>query len=327
MSLTDNTSETSLSEVLEADSDIPMSGPAYVPDAFAISNTEPTYPPTPPPSPYSPSKFHKLSMLADHATQFSESPRVFRHARSSARHKEYSLPSLGQRQAYKTHPRRKKEMFVEYPRLPSVPPLELEPTTVSPTADLVLPTAHAEVATTLLNPVEIQLSSRFAAQCNVVESQCITTDTPVAPTPTPHNAPRGTQKSRLTIKIPGLVDRLALRLLGSCSVTEQTEHDEEDVDGSSLDGYSASESSCEGDIDDDDDPVSRYPLPSPDRPSRRSSRRSTAPPYHHAGGKSKRKELWAGADTRVRGEVPAFLLRPPTIGRPRTRVLRSGCVY
>src|SRR5579863_9582873 len=114
MSLTDNTSETILSDVLEANSYIPMSGPAYVPDALAISNTEAIYPPTPPPSPYSPSKFDKLSMsmLADHATQVSKSPRVFRHARSSARHKEYSLPSPEQRQAYKTRSRRKKEMFV-----------------------------------------------------------------------------------------------------------------------------------------------------------------------------------------------------------------------
>jgi len=143
---------------------------------------------------------------------------------------------------------------------------------------------------------------------------------------TPRDAPRATQKTGLTIKIPGLVDRLALRLLGSCSVTEQTE-DEEDVDGSSLNGYSTSESSSEGDIDDDDDPASHSSDRSSRRKSRRKSRRSAAAPYHRAGGKPKRKELWADADTRAGGVVPVFLLRPPTIDRPRTRVLRSGCIY
>jgi hypothetical protein len=143
----------------------------------------------------------------------------------------------------------------------------------------------------------------------------------------PHDAARATQKTGLTIKIPGLVDRLALRLLGSCSVTKRAEEDEEDAGGSSLDGYSASESSSEGDIDDDDDPASRSPSPSHDRSSRRKSRRSAAAPYRRAGGKPKRKELWADAETRVGGEVPAFLLKPPTIERPRTQVLRSGCIY
>jgi hypothetical protein len=320
MSLTDDASETSLADVLEADSDIPMSAPTYVPTVVAIPNTEPTYPPTPSPSPYSLPQFPELSVLADHATQVSKSHCVIRHLRSSARHKAYSLPSPEQRQAYKRHSRRRKDMFVECPLLPSIPPVK--PTIVSPTADLVLPSVHAEVAATSVNPAEVQLSSRFAAQCNVVESQRIMTDTLSPSTLTPRDAPRAPQKTGLTIKIPGLVDRLALRLLGSCSVTEQTEG-EEDVDGSSLNGHSTSESSSEGDIDDGDDLASR----SSDRSSRRKSRRITAAPYHRAGGKPKRKELWAEANTRAGGEVPDFLLRPPTIDRPRTRVLRSGGIY
>ena len=309
MSLTDDASETSLADISEANSDIPMSAPAYVP------NTEATINSTYPPSPYSPPH------LADHATQVSKTQSVLRHTRSSARHKAYSLPSPEQRQAYKRHSRRKKDMFVEGLHLPSVPPVK--PTTVSPTADLVLSSVHAEVAATLVNPVEIQLSSRFAAQCNVVESQRPMTDTLSPSMLTPTDATRATQKTGLIIKIPGLVDRLALRLLGSCSVTEQTE-DEEDIDGSSLNGCSTSESSSEGDIDDDDDnPASR----SSDRSSRRKSRRNATAPYHRAGGNPKRKELWTDAGTRAGGEVPVFLLRQLSIDRPRPRVLRSGCIY
>jgi hypothetical protein len=324
MSLADNTSEAGLSDVLEADSDVPMSVPAYVPDAMAISNTESTFPPTPPPSPYSAPRLHELSTLVDHATQISKSRGVLRHTRSSARHKVYSLPSQEQRRAYKKHSRGKKDMFVEGPRFPFAP---VQPTAVFHLGGLVLPTVDPEVVATIVN---LQLSSRFATQCNVGENQCISTDSPLTPTLTAHDAPCATQKSGLTIKIPGPVDRLALRLLGSCSVTEQMGEDE-DEDGSSLDGYSASESSSsssEGDIDDnEDDTVSRSSSLSPDRSSRRKSRRSAAAPYHRTGGKSKRKELWVDTDTRVGGEVPAFLLRSPTVERPRTRFLRSGHVY
>jgi hypothetical protein len=104
--------------------------------------------------------------------------------------------------------------------------------------------------------------------------------------------------------------------------------EDEDEDGSSLDGYSASESSSEGDIDDDDnDTASRSSSLGPDRSSRRNSRRSAAAPYHRTGGRSKRKELWVDADTQAGGEVPTFLLRSPTVERPRTRFLRSGHVY
>jgi len=322
MSLSDDASETSLSDVLEAniDSDIPMSALAYVPNAVSAPNPDITYLSTPPASPRTPSHFHDLSMLADIAAQVPKGHCVRRHARSSARYSAYSVPSPEQRQTFKRHSRQKKVMFVEDPHLPSVPPVK--PTPVSPTADLVLASVHKEVQDTLVNPVEIHLSSQFSAQCNVVERECIT-DSVLTPTPTPH----ATQKSNLTIKIPGLVDRLALRLLGSCNVTGQSEG-EEDVDGSSLDGYATSESSSEGDIDDDGDSTFRSSSASPDRSSRRKLRRRAATPYHRAGRESKRKELWVDADAGAGAgsDVPAFLLGPPTTGRPRTRVLRSGCV-
>jgi hypothetical protein len=77
-----------------------------------------------------------------------------------------------------------------------------EPSTILSTADLALPSVHAGVAATL---AEIHLST------------------------TPHDAYRATRKSDPTIKIPSPVDRLALRLLSSCNVSEQTEEDKDVV--------------------------------------------------------------------------------------------------
>jgi len=317
MSLPDHASESSLSDVLGPNADIPVPASTYIPSAVATPNTDCLS--TPPTSPYSSSHLHKLSMPGDLATKVSERHRVHRHARTSARYSAYSLPSLGQRQAFKRRSP-KKEMFIEVPHLPSVPPVE--PTTVSPTADLVLAGMHVEVSPTPTNPVEIDLSSQFSAYCNVTESPSIPRDAVSTTTLTPHDALRAPQKSGLTIKIPGLVDRLALRLLGSCSVTEQTE-DEEGLDDSSPDGYAPSESSSESDIEDDKHPTFHSSSSSPDRTSRRKLRHGVAAPYHRAGGKLKRKELWVDADTPAGSEVPDFLLGPPTTGRP----LRSGRLY
>jgi len=315
MPLADNASQASLSDDLEANADIP--------NAVATPNTD--YLPTPPISPYASSHLHKLSMPVDDlATKVSKGHYVHRHTRTSARHSAYSLPSLGQRQAFKRRSPCKKEMFVEGPHLPSVP--LVEPTIVSPTAGLVLPSMHVEVSPTLLNPIETHLSSQFSAHCNVTENPSTPTDTVLTPTPTPHGALRTSQESGLTIKIPGLVDRLALRLLGSCSVTEQTEK-EEDLDDSSLGGYAPSESSSEDDIEDDHNPAFYSSSLSPDRTSRRKLRRGAAAPYHRARGNSKRKMLWVEADTPTGSEVPDFLLGPPTMGHPHTRALRSKRLY
>jgi len=318
MSLPDNAC---LSDVLEPNADIPVPASTYIPSAVATPNTGCLS--TPPTSPYPSSHLHKLSMPGNLATKVSERHRVHRHARTSARYSAYSLPSLGQRQAFKRRSP-KKEMFIEVPHLPSVPPIE--PTTVSPTADLILAGMHVEVSPTPTNPVEIDLSSQFSAYCNVAESPSTPRDTVSTTTLTPHDALRAPKKSGLTIKIPGLVDRLALRLLGSCSVTEQTE-DDEGLDDSSPDGYAPSESSSESDIEDDYHPAFHPSSSSPDRTSRRKLRRGAASPYHRAGGKLKRKELWADADTPAGSEVPDFLLGSPTTGRLRTRPPRSGHLY
>ena len=320
MSLPDNASESSLSDVLEPNANIPVPASTYIPSAMATPNTDCL--PTPP---YSSSHLHKLSMPGDLATKVSERHRIHRHTRTSARYSAYSLPSLGQRQVFKRRSP-KKEMFIEVPHLPSVPPVE--PTTVSPTSNLVLAGMHVEVSPTPTNPVKIDLSSQFSTYCKVTESPSIPRDTVSTTTLTPHDsdALRAPQKSGLTIKIPGLVDRLALRLLGSCSVTEQTE-DEEGLDDSSPDGYAPSESSSESDIEDNYHPAFRPSSSSPDRTSRRKLRRGAASPYHRAGGKLKRKELWVDADTPAGSEVPDFLLGSPTTGRLRTRPPRSGRLY
>ena len=322
MPLVDNTSEASLSDVLEANADIPMPVSTCIPSAVATPNTDCLS--TAPTFPYASSHLHELSMPSGLATKVSERHGVLRHARTSTRHNAYSLPSLGQRQAFKRRSRHKKDMFVEGSHLPSVPPIE--PTAVSPATDLVLASMHVEMSSTRLNPIEIHLSSQFSAHCNVTESSSIPTDTVLTPTLTSHDALSTSQMSGLTIKIPGLVDRLALRLLGSCSVTERIE-EEEDVDDSSLDGYSPSESSSESDVEGDYNPTFHSSSSNPDRTSRRRLRRGAAAPYHRAGGKLKRKELWADADSPAGSEVPDFLLGPPTAGRPRSRALRSGRLY
>ncbi|KAH9006584.1 hypothetical protein EDB86DRAFT_750416 [Lactarius hatsudake] len=130
---------------------------------------------------------------------------------------------------------------------------------------------------------------------------------------TPHV--RIAKKSGLTIKIPSLVDRLALRLVHSCNVAEQAE--EEDL-YYSPDEYTASESSFEGEQDYILRPSS--PCSSPDRLSRRELRRRAVAPYHRTG-KSRRKELWLNSEV-----VPAVLLSPFSSER-HTRSLRSGHRY
>lgn len=319
MHLADNASIASLSEDLEANTDIPIPVSTYIPNPNAVATSNTDYYPTPPIFPYASSHLHKLSMPVDDlATKVSKRNYVHRHTRTSARHSAYSLPSLGQRQAFKRRSPRKKEMFVEGPHLPSVAPVE--PTIVPPITDLILPSMHVEVSPTLLNPIEIHLSSQFSAHCNVTESPSTPTDAVLTPTLTSHGTLRTSQKSGLTIKIPGLVDRLALHLLSSCSVMEQTEED--DLDDSSLGGYAPSESSSEDDIEGDHNPAFYSSSSSPDRTSRRKLRRGAASPYHRAGGKSKRKVSWVDADTPTGSEVPDFLLGSPTTGH--TRALRSG---
>ncbi|KAH9956203.1 hypothetical protein BC827DRAFT_814261 [Russula dissimulans] len=243
-----------------------------------------------------------------------------RRERSLACYSAYSLPSREERREFKRQFRRKKEMFVDEPHLPFV---------------------HA-----LVRPAEILLTNQFASQCHVVENEPTLVDSVLTSASMPFDERRSADSentvlggttlgyfdlqrtaSRLKIKIPGLVDRLALRLRRSCQ-TGQAEEDE-DVDAlASLDSYCASEtSSSDGDIDDDDDYdcpsrcSSAVEAPRPDRSSRRKLRRCVASPYSRIGGKPKRKELWVDVDISA-GSEPAFPLASPTSDRPR--VLRSG---
>ena len=76
--------------------------------------------------------------------------------------------------------------------------------TVPPTAYLALPSVHSDVATTL---GERHLS-----------------------TSAPQESYRATKYSYLSIRIPGVINRLSLRRVGSCSVSRQTEEEEVVVD-------------------------------------------------------------------------------------------------
>ncbi|KAH9996690.1 hypothetical protein BJV74DRAFT_281744 [Russula compacta] len=326
VSVSDNASETDVSDILEANSDLSVSSETStgVHGSGVVSNTDLNSLPTPPSSPYAPPYSHELPMSGGQATQFSERQCVVRRVRPSARHSAYSLPSREQRQAFKMHSRHRKDMFVQGHPLPIGPPVE--PTTVLPTADLVLANGRVEVPSKPVNPVETNLSAQFAAQCTVVESQRTPTDTVFTPMATSPNPRRPTKKSGLTIKIPGLVDRLALRLLGSCNVTGQAEEDES-VESPSLDGDTASETSSDGDIDDDDHRTfcssPSLAAPKPNRSSRRELRRRATAPYHRTGGKPKRKELWVAGTPGRRASCQPFCS-----GRPLHSVLvLEFCVH
>lgn len=233
---------------------------------------------------------------------------VKRRVKSFARHKAYSVPSRGQREAFKRDSRRKKDMFVENPFIPFI---SNEPPTLSTVFDpralgTALPSTPAQQA-------ELYLPALLEDKCTMKETlEQSQFAQPFVLTP----RMRATKKSGLTIKIPGLVDRLALRLVHSCNVAEQAE---DDLDYS-PDGYTASESSSEGEQDYTPPPSS--PCSSPDRLSRRQLRRRAVAPYHRAG-KSKRKELWLNSEV-----LPEVLRSPFSLERQtRTRSLRSGHRY
>jgi hypothetical protein len=221
---------------------------------------------------------------------------VQRSAKSCNRYKAYSVLSRG---------RRRKEIFVENSFQSNGPP------TLSPAFDP-FPISGTDVPSTLAHQAEIYLPPLLEDKCsmkeNLEQSQCDQAGSDL----TPHV--RVAKKSGLTIKIPSVVDRLALRLVHSCNVAEQAE---EDLDYS-PDGYTASESSFEGEQDFILRPSS--PCSSPDRLSRRQLRRGAVAPYHRAGN-PKRKELWVNSEV-----VPAILLSPCSLDK-HTRSLRSGRRY
>jgi hypothetical protein len=309
MSLTDTTIEASLLNTLEENADISVSAPDCAVYTSAAPNVGLNPSPSSPTSTYASSLYDEQPTLDDHAIRSSNSRGVVRGARCSTRHNAYSVPSREQRQAFKQQFRLKKHIFVDNSYDHSVTSV---PTIVSSAFNRAQASSDIEATSMSKNPIEPYLSTLFSAQCNVTANQYAgmeTTSNLMIPS-------RTSKESGLTIKIPSLVDRLALRLLDSCNVTEQTEEDE---DTDSLDGYSASESSSDG----DGDCVNiNFSMPSPNRFSRRKIRRSAIAPYHRTG-KSKRKEWWLSVDEKTGSEVPAFLLLPSG----RTRELRSGRRY
>jgi len=235
---------------------------------------------------------------------------VQRRVKSSMRHQAYSVPPRGQHEELKRNSKRNsgrmKDMFVENPSTFNEPP------TLSPAFDP-LSTSGTDVPSTLTHQAENYLPTLLEDKCSMKETLEQSQSAQAGSVSTPHV--RVAKKSGLTIKIPSLVDRLALRLVHSCNVAEQAE---EDLDYS-PDGYTASESSFEGEQDYTLRPSS--PCSSPDRLSRRQHRRRTVAPYPRAG-KPKRKELWLNSEV-----VPAILLSPPFSLDRRTRGLRSGRRY
>jgi hypothetical protein len=249
-----------------------------------------------------------LDALPAQASRPSDKNFVKRRVKSFMRHKAYSVPSRGQREAFKRDSRGKKDMFIENPFIPFV---SNGPPTLSPAFDP-LSTLGTDVPSTLAHQAELYLPALLEDKCSMKETLEQPQSAQADSVSTPHV--RVTKKSGLTIKIPGLVDRLALRLVHSCNVAEQAE---EDLDYS-PDGYTASESSFEGEQDYILRPSS--PCSSPDRLSRRQLRRRAVAPYHRAGN-PKRKELWLNSQV-----VPEVLLSPLSLER-QTRSLRSGRRY
>ncbi|KAH9177787.1 hypothetical protein EDB89DRAFT_2064740 [Lactarius sanguifluus] len=200
------------------------------------------------------------------------------------------------------------DMFVEDPFNPFA---SNGPPTLSPAFDPLLSTSGTSVPSILAHQVELYLPALLEDKCSMEETRSQSAQAYSVSTPHVRTA----KKSGLTIKIPSLVDRLALRLVHSCNVAEQAE--EEDL-YYSPDGYSASESSFDGEQDYILRPSS--PCSSPDRLSRRETRRRAVAPYYRMS-KSKRKELWLNSEL-----VPAVLLSPFSSER-HTRSLRSGHRY
>lgn len=306
MSLTHTVFDADIPDSSEGDADMSMSTAARVPNlAVSPVTVDLDYTPSSPASSDASSSCDDLGALATQASPPSDKNCVQRRVKSFMRHKAYSVPSRGQREAFKKTSRREKDMFVENPFIPTTS--NGQPT-LSPAFDPLLSTSGTNVPSTLEHQAELCLPAMLEDKCSMKEtrgqsSQAGSDSTPRA---------RVAKKSGLTIKIPGLVDRLALRLVHSCNVVEQVE--EEDLDYS-PDGYTASESSFEGDQDHILRPSS--PCSSPDRLSRRELRRRAVAPYHRTG-KPKRKELWLNSEV-----VPAVLLSPFTSER-HTRGLRFG---
>jgi hypothetical protein len=136
----------------------------------------------------------------DRSTSFSKRYNAIRRGRSTAaRYSAYKLPSREQRHAWNRNSCRK-ELFVSGPDDSSIPPAQ--PSTVHPTADLALPSVHVDMAAPHVEEHGHHTHLPYDAQ----------------------------SKSDMIIKIPSAVDRLGLQLLESCTVSEQTEEDEDAVD-------------------------------------------------------------------------------------------------
>lgn len=260
MSLVDIVSEAGSSDLLEAnDDDASLPDPALVVDAEALSNTNLDCVSTIPMSP-----LLKRPVSDDCSTLFSKRHCAIRPARSIARYSAYKIPSREQRQAFNRKCRRK-EMFAD--DLHDSVISAAEPSTVPLTAYLALPSVHSDVAIMLgEKPTSTMPHDSYRATQNsdlsiripgVVDRLALQLGACSVSKQTKEEeevVDRATQKSGLKIKIPGLVDRLALRFLSSLNVEEQTEEDE-DVDSLSLDGYTASESSFDGGDGDIDDDI------------------------------------------------------------------------
>ncbi len=150
------------------------------------------YLPSPPTSP-----LYGRPVSDDRSTPFSKRYLAVRRARSTARYSAYIRPSREQRQAFSRNSRRK-EMFVDGLDSAFIP--LTEPSAVHPTADLALLSVREDMATP---PVEEHLTTM------------------------PYDAHPATDQMT---RIPDVVDRLGLRLLNSCNVSEQTKEDDEDED-------------------------------------------------------------------------------------------------
>ncbi|KAH9060560.1 hypothetical protein EDB87DRAFT_1727128 [Lactarius vividus] len=308
VSLTHAVFDADISDNSEGDADISVSTATRVPSFATSPFNDLDYTSSSPSSSYTSSICDNQGALAARASPPSDKNCVQRRVKSFMRHKAYSVPSRGQREAFKRDNHRKKDMFVEDPFIPFA---SNESLTLSPAFDPLLSTSGTSAPSILAHQVELYLPALLEDKCSMEETRCQSAQ--AGSVSTPHV--RIAKKSGLTIKIPSLVDRLALRLVHSCNVAEQAE--EEDL-YYSPDGYTTSESSFEGEQDHILRPSS--PCSGSDRLSRRDLRRRAVAPYHRTG-KSKRKELWLNSEV-----VPAVLLSPFSSER-HTRGLRSGHRY
>ncbi|KAI9441225.1 hypothetical protein H4582DRAFT_2055200 [Lactarius indigo] len=168
VSLTHTVFDADIPDNSEGDADISVSTTTRVPSlATSPFIVDLDYTPSSPSS-YASSVCNGQDSLAAQASPPSDKNCVQRRVKSFMRHKAYSVPSRGQREAFKRNSHRKKDMFVEDPFVPFA---FNGPPTLSPALfDPHLSTSDTSIPSTLTHQVELYLPALLEDKCSMKET-------------------------------------------------------------------------------------------------------------------------------------------------------------